>query len=363
MRSNSFRLLASSILFSVGLFSLIFSFPLLATSYNYSYSFIGFLGVVLAIPFIVIAAIYTRLDFKYLRPGTVFSYVGSIVIAILLIFRNQYTFIYIYIVASLVQAFWWITSEISLSLVQGEGNAEKYSAGWGVPNAIVPMVAGVIVQYLSFTVLFLISATSFALGLLFIPKYDFKPVRVRFSNVKLRYMASLLFAGISMGFIFFVIVPVLRYYEISYSVIGVIVGIFGASSAVGYILLNFMKDRSIRFYSILSSVLVFPTFIFGLNHDIILVSMLMVSMGLGTAVAMSKILAYVTVSSSVRLGVFYYEAVFGVGTMIGSFGGGLLFQYFGGMAIVVLFTLPIVYIATLLIFDRKNDQLTAGLND
>lgn len=352
--SDSFRLLASSILFSVGLFSLTFSFPLIAASYHYSYSFIGFLGVVLAIPFIVIAGIYTRLDFKYLRPGTIFSYAGSVVIAVLMIFRNEHTFIYIYVTASLVQAFWWITSEISLSLVQGEGNAEKYSAGWGVPNAVVPIIAGIIVQYLSFDILFVISAASFALGLFFIPKYEFRPVKVRFSNVKLRYVASLLFAGISMGFIFFVIVPVLKYYGISYSIIGIIVGIFGASSAVGYILLNFMKDKTVKFYAVLSSVLVFPTFIFGINHHVILVSVLMVSMGLGTSVAMSKILAYVSGSASVRLGVFYYETVFGLGAMIGSFGGGILFQYFGGSSIIILFILPIIYVVALLVFDRKN---------
>lgn len=350
--NTSLRLMISSITFSVGMFSLAFSFPLLATLYNFSYSFIGFLGVVLSIPFIVVAAAYTRLDFKYIRPGTIFSFAGYIVISILLLFSNSQIFIYLYIGASFVQAFWWITSEISLSLLQGEGNAEKYSAGWGVPNAIVPIAAGIIVQYLNFDALFIMAAVSFFLGLFFIPKYDFKPAKPRFSSVKLRYMMSLMFAGISMGFIFFVIVPVLKYYSISYSIIGIIVGIFGASSAVGYILLNFIKDRSVKFYAVLSSILVFPTFLFGFDHHILLVSILMVSMGLGTSVSMSKILAYVSSSSSARLGVFYYEAVFGIGAIIGSFGGGVLFQYFGSSSIVMLFTLPIFYIAALLIYDR-----------
>ena len=354
--SASFRLLFSSIMFSIGLFSLSFSFSLLAALYHYSYSFIGFLGVVLAIPFIVVAAIYTRLDFKYIRPGTIFSFAGYIVIAILLVFTNEHIFIYIYVGASVVQAFWWITSEISLSLLQGEGNAEKYSAGWGVPNAIVPIISGIIVQYLNFTTLFIIAAVSFAIGLFFIPKYDFKPVTSRFSKVKLRYVFSLMFAGISMGFIFFVIVPVLKYYSISYSIIGIIVGIFGGSSAVGYIIMNFIRDRSVKFYAILSSILVFPTFLFGLDHNVALVSILMVSMGLGTSVGMSKILAYVSSSSSARLGVFYYETVFGIGAMMGSFGGGILFQYFGSASIIMLFTLPIFYIITLLVYDRNDDQ-------
>ncbi len=358
--NTSFRLLFSSIMFSIGLFSLSFSFPLLAALYKYSYSFIGFLGVVLAIPFIVVAGIYTKLDSKYIRPGTVFSFAGYIIIAILLIFRTPHVFIYIYVAASVIQAFWWITSEISLSLLQGEGNAEKYSAGWGVPNAVVPIVSGVIVQYLSFNTLFIMAAVSFAIGLFFIPKYDFKPIKTRFSTVRLRYVFSLMFAGISMGFIFFVIVPVLKYYSISYSIIGIIVGIFGASSAVGYIIMNFVKDRSVKFYSILSSILVIPTFLFGINHNVVLVSVLMVSMGLGTSVGMSKILAYVSSSSSARLGVFYYETVFGIGAIIGSFGGGALFQYFGGTSIIMLFTLPIFYIIALMVYDRNGGRNIAN---
>ncbi len=342
-------------MFSIGLFSLVFSFPLLATSYGYSYFFIGFLGFVLALPFIAVAALYTRLEYKYLRPGTIFSYAGSSAMALALIFRTQYIFIFIYIVSSLVQAFWWITSEISLALVQGEGNAEKYSAGWGVPNAVVPMVAGVVLQYLGFDILFVAAAISFALGLFFIPKYEFKPVNVVFSHIKLRYVLSLLFSGISMGFVFFVIVPVLKYYSIPVSVIGVIVGLFGASSAAGYVLMNFVKNKTVRFYSILSSALVFPTFLFGLSHSVYLVSALMVSMGLGTSVAMSKILAYVSESASVRIGVFYYETIFGIGTMVGSLGGGVLFQYFGGNSIVILFVLPIIYIVALLMMDRNPD--------
>lgn len=357
-KSGGFRIIASSIAYSTGLFSLTFSFPLLATSYGYSYSFIGLLGVVLAIPFIILSYIYTKLDFKYIRPGTIFSYVGSVFIAISLIFSNQHIFIYIYVVASLVQAFWWITSEISLSLVQGEGNAEKYSAGWGVPNAIVPIVAGVVVQFFGFNIIFIVAALSFAIGVLFIPKYRFSPVNKKFSSIRKRYVLSLLFAGISMGFIFFVIVPVLKYYAISYSLIGVIVGIFGGASAFGYVILNFMKDRGVKFYSILSSALVFPTFIFGFTHEVVVVAILMVSMGLGTSVAMSKILAYVSGSSSVRIGVFYYETVFGVGAMIGSFGGGTLFQYFGPLSIVVLFILPILYIAWLLWYDRGSSQVS-----
>lgn len=353
VKNNSIRLLTSSILFSIGLFSLVFSFPLLATSYGYSYSFIGLLGFILAIPFIAIAWVYTRLDYKYLRPGTIFSYAGSAAIAIVLLFRTEYIFVYIFIISSFVQAFWWITSEISLALFQGESNAEKYSAGWGVPNAVVPIVAGIILQYLGFNVIFIMAAVSFSIGLLFIPRYDFRPVRAVFSHVKVRYVSALLFSGISMGFVFFVIVPVLKHYSIPDYVIGIIVGIFGASSASGYILMNFIKNRSIKFYSILSSCLVFPTFLFGISHSVFLVGGLMVTLGLGTAVAMSKVLAYVSESASVRIGVFYYEGFFGVGTMIGSLGGGLLFQYYGGISIIFLFVLPVIYVLALLILDRS----------
>ncbi len=352
LKSNSFRLLASSIMFSIGLFSLVFSFPILATSYGYSYSFIGFLGFLLALPFIAVAGIYTKLDYKYLRPGTVFSYAGSAAISLALIFRTELIFLFIYIVSSVVQAFWWITSEISLALVQGEGNAEKYSAGWGVPNAVVPVVAGIILQYLGFDFLFVAAAISFAIGLFFIPRYDFKPVNAVFSHIRLRYVYSLLFSGISMGFVFFVIVPVLKYYGEQDYIIGVIVGIFGASSAVGYVLMNFVRNKTVKFYAVLSAVLVLPTFLFGISHSVYLVSALMVSLGLGTSVAMSKILAYVSESASVRLGVFYYETVFGIGTVIGSLGGGLLFQYYGGISIIAIFSLPIVYIVALLAIDR-----------
>ena len=359
VRRNAIRLMVSSLLFSTGWFSLSFSFPLLATLYEYSYVLIGFIGFIGSFPFLIVAAGYTRAGNRMLRIGNIMPYIVLTFLAIGFIFFSKTLFLVLILIGSTVQAFWWVTSEISLNLLGGEKNAEKYSAGWGIPNAVVPIVSGFVVQYYGFDALFIISSVSFAIGSFFVPKYHFS-IGPRYSrHVRFMYVLPLFFVGILAGFIYFIIVPVLKFEGIGYSTIGILLGIFGGASAIGYVLLNFVRDRSIEFYSVVASLLVFTMVFFGITRNVYVIAAILVVSGIGASIGMSKVLAYISETSSPRIGVFYYEMLFGLGFMTGSFGQSVLFQYYGYSTIIIMFSLPVFYIA-LLYVSRKRKRLSGS---
>lgn len=361
VRRNAVRLMASSLLFSTGWFSLSFSFPLLATLYKFSYILIGFIGFIGSFPSLVVAAGYTRAGNRMLRVGNIMPYAVLTVLSLGFVFYSKTLFLVLILIASTVQAFWWTTSEISLNMLGGERNAEKYSAGWGIPNAIIPVISGLVVQYFGFDLLFIISAASFAIGSFFVPKYHFS-IGQRYSrNVKFMYVLPLFIVGILAGFIYFIIVPILKLEGASYTAIGLLVGMYGGASAVGYILLNFVKDKSIEFYSVIASVLVFTMVFFGITRNLYIIGAVLIVSGIGASIGMSKVLAYISETSSPRIGVFYYEMLYGLGFMTGSFGQSILFQYFGYSTIVLMFSLPIVYVAFLYFLKiRKKKESMKG---
>jgi hypothetical protein len=86
---------------------------------------------------------------------------------------------------------------------------------------------------------------------------------------------------------------------------------------------------------------------FGLTRNIYIIAALLVLSGVGASIGMSKVLAYISETSSPRIGVFYYELLFGLGFMTGSFVQSVLFQYFGSITIIAMFSLPLFYVIVL----------------
>ncbi|MCL5802308.1 MAG: MFS transporter [Thermoplasmataceae archaeon] len=342
--NDSHRLLFSSAMFASGWFGLSFSFPLLATSFHYGYSFTGFLGLMGSAPFPVISFVYLRANSTMLRYGRFIPFFILAILSALFILYSRSGFIEIIVLADISQGFWWISMEISLNLISGKNNAEKYSVGWGIPNAIIPIVSGFIIQYLGFDALFVVATAFFLLGLFFIPSVQVEKLPERYSGVKKRFVIPLMFAGIVAGFLYYVFVPILRNEGISYSIIGSLVSVYAVSSAAGYIILNFIRNLKIQSYSIISSLFLLSAFFIIYTRSPVFLVLILVMVGIGASIAMSKILSYISQTSSPRIGVFYYETFFGIGFTIGSFALGTLYQYTGPEYVSALFLFPVIYI-------------------
>jgi hypothetical protein len=331
-------------MFASGWFGLSFSFPLLATSFHYGYSFTGFLGLMGSVPFLVIAFIYLRSNRAMLRYGRLIPFFILALLSALFVVYSKSGFIEIIILADVAQDFWWISMEISLNLISGNNNAEKYSVGWGIPNAIIPIVSGFIIQYIGFDALFILATAFFLTGLLFIPSVQVNKMPEKFSKVRKGFVVPLLFAGVTAGFLYYVFVPVLRNEGFSYGILGSLVSVYSISSAAGYILLNFLRNLKVQSYSILSSLFLLSAFFIIYTRNPVFLVLILVMVGIGASIAMSKILAYISNTSSPRLGVFYYETFFGIGFTIGSFVLGTIYEYVGPEYVSLLFLFPLVYI-------------------
>lgn len=331
-------------MFASGWFGLSFSFPLLATSFHYGYSFIGFLGLMGSVPFPVISFIYLRANPAMLRYGKLMPYFALAIFSALFVIFSRTGFIEIIVLADISQGFWWISMEISLNLISGKNNAEKYSIGWGIPNAFIPIASGFLIQYLGFDALFIVATVFFLMGLFFIPPIQLEKMPEKFSGVRKRFVIPLMFAGITAGFLYYVFVPVLRNEGISYGIIGSLVSVYAISSAAGYIVLNFLRNLKIQSYSILSSLFLLSAFFIIYTRNPVFLVLILVMIGIGASIAMSKILSYISQTSSPRVGVFYYETFFGIGFTIGSFVLGTIYQYTGPEFVSILFLFPVIYI-------------------
>ena len=96
-------------------------------------------------------------------------------------------------------------------------------------------------------------------------------------------------------------------------------------------------------YSAVSAFLIFPTALIGLALNIYTVVIAVVLAGFGVSISMSKVLSYIAASSDVKMGVFFYETFFGTGFMAGSLLQDVLYQYVGGITILLLFLAPLAY--------------------
>lgn len=337
------RLFVSSLFFGTGWFSLSFTFPLLAQDIGFSYVIIGLLGFTASLPFPIVAYIYLRSGYRMLRYGTLIPLISLTAISAIFYFLYRPYFIPLTIIASVIQAPWWIATEIAIGSFSGQRNAEKYSAGWGIPNAVAPVIMGTILQLSGYDLVFLISMMAFVIAILFSPRPGKVTEFLGKKPIKTVYLLSLFFAGLFSGFIYFVMEPVMRIHGFSYVTIGAIASLYGFIAAIGYVILNYTREYRISSYSAISSFLIFPTAIIGLYLNLYTILIAVIFAGFGVAISMSKILAYISASSNVKRGVFFYETFFGTGFMCGSLLQDVLFQFYGALTIFVLFIIPLIY--------------------
>ncbi len=342
-RNASFSLFISTLSFGSGWFSLSFAIPLLAQNIGYSYVVIGILGFLASLPFPVVSFIYLKSGYRMLRYGTIIPLLSLTALSLLFYFFYRSYFIPLTIIASIIQAPWWIATEISLGTFSGARNAEKYSAGWGIPNALAPILMGAILQISGYEIVFLVSMAAFIVGALTSPRPGILSVKNAEKSVKRIYLLSLFFAGIFSGFIYFVMEPVLRAHGFNYLIIGGVISLYGVVAAIGYIILNYSRDLKISTYSALSGLLIVPTALIGVFLNIYTIVIAVVLAGLGVSISMSKVLSYIAGSSDVKRGVFYYETFFGTGFMAGSLLQDVLYQYIGKVTILLMFIVPIAY--------------------
>ncbi len=347
-KNASFSLFISTLSFGSGWFSLSFAIPLLAQNIGYSYVVIGILGFLASLPFPVVAFIYLKSGYRMLRYGTIIPLVSLTALSLLFYFYYRSYFIPLTIIASLIQAPWWIATEISLGTFSGTRNAEKYSAGWGIPNALAPILMGVILQISGYEIVFLVSMVAFIVGALTSPRPGILSMKNAEKPVKRIYLLSLFFAGIFSGFIYFVMEPVLRAHGFNYLIIGGVISLYGVVAAIGYIILNYSRDLNISTYSALSALLIVPTALIGVFLNIYTIVIVVILAGLGVSISMSKVLSYIAGSSDLKRGVFYYETFFGTGFMAGSLLQDVLYQYIGKVTILLMFIAPLAYAMVML---------------
>lgn len=339
----SSKLFLSSLFFGTGWFSLSFTFPLLAQDFGYSYTVIGALGFLSALPFPFVAYIYLRSGYRMLRYGNLLSLIVLAAISLIFYFFLHRYFLPLTILAGIFQAPWWIATEISLGSISGQKNAEKYSAGWGIPNAAAPLLMGILIQLNGYDLVFLVSFVSFLVASIFSPKPGRVIEETGKAPARSIFLLSPYFAGLYLGFLYFVLEPLLKANNFSYVFIGSVASLYAVVAAVGYVILNYVGDHRISTYSALSALFIFPTALIGISVSVYTVLPAITLAGFGVSIAMSKVLSYISRSSNIRKGVFFYETIFGIGFMSGSLVQGTLLEYLGRYTISLLFVAPLIY--------------------
>lgn len=353
------RLFFNSFFFSSGWFTLSFAFPLILLSQGYSYEIIGVLGLAGSAPFPIMAALYLYSGKRMIRYGIVFPLFFLAMVSVILIFFYSEDILLIAILACILQAPWWISTEINLNSLESSGNAEKYSVGWGIPNAVTPILMGFILEFSKIYVLFIFAFAAFVAGLFFTPRVGARKRIVRKDRVEVRYSLALLFAGIFSGFLYFLLEPTMKSSGYSYGIIGIVIGIYGISSAASYIALNYVPDIGLRSYAVLSAVLIAPVGLLGFFFQIYVIMTVVILGGLGVSLAMSKILSHLIGMYPPRKGVFFYETFFGIGFIIGSFGLDSAFQFIGRTVMLVIL-LPTLAYAVIMATPYGKETSVAG---
>ena len=343
MKLNTRKMVFSSALFALGWFSLSFSFPLLAIHYDFDYTMTGFLGFLVAYPFVVAALIDMYSSDRVMSMQIVIIPFLLSILAIIFIFQSKGFIVILIAITDLMEAFYWVSMEMLLGSGGENLEAEKYSTAWGVPSAIMPLAAGIIIQSFGFRVLFFTSFIFMAAASFFRPKYEASIKETAGNGFDLRFIVPMIFNGIAAGFVSYVLVPILRIQGVSYVLIGLAVTILGVSSAAGFVLMNFTGKRSIYTTSSISCLLLALPLFVGFTGDLLPIMAILVGTGIGSSIAFSKILAYISERSSAKKGVLIYEGFFALGFILGSLALGSAFQAFGKVAVIIAFAVPVAY--------------------
>ena len=354
---NPVYLVLSSLIFSSSWMILSFTFPIIGNSYGIGYFFTGILGALISIPFIIVGFFYRNYNKKSINFGMKAPFlILSILSFFLVIGQSFYFLILVVIIGGSIQSFFWISSEIEINIIEIKGHAELYSAAWGIPAGILPAVIGSILHIVGYSTIFVITGSLFFIGFLLQP-IDRKTRLVMNKEVPdLMKVIPMIFVGILAGFTFFVLVPLLINKGVELYLIGIVVSIWGISFAGGSLLLNFLTIKDIDKIGIITSLFVSLPVLWLLSFNLFTIIIVLSIGGIGVSVGFSKILSYLSKTSSPGTGVFYYESLFGIGFITGSLAGSELYSYFGMPGIFILFAAPLVYLTikiTKSFFDGK----------
>ena len=339
---DSTRIVLSSMAFSMAWLTISFAFPLLGVKYFLGYTRIGIIGMVSNLSFAIASALYLKAGASVIRRSLRIIPLVSGFITFFFVFSSANNFAYIIGIVSIIQAFFWISMEIYLGYASGTGNAEKYTASWGFPMVFAPLVAGAIIQYIGFRPLFIMGLIFFVAAGFLAPTVEGYGTKNHGEKPSVIIILPLVFSGIAIGFFFYVMVPYLKLHGYSYVDIAIIETLFAGVQALVFFLLNFIRKMPVRIYSIITAIMSAFPLILVVSLSIYLIIPVVVMIAVASAIGFSKILSYISSTTSPNVGVFYYETFYAIGFSIGSSIGGFLFE-FDRMFSYIIFILPFIY--------------------
>ena len=357
---NPIYLVLSSLIFSSSWMILSFTFPIIGNSYGVGYLFTGILGALISLPFLIVGFFYKNYNKKRINFGMKAPFlVLSILSFIMVINQSFYFLVPVVIIGGSIQSFFWISTEIEINLLEIKGHAELYSAAWGIPAGILPAVIGSILHLVGYSSIFVITGLLFLLGFVLQPFDKKDRVIEKKESPDLMMVLPMVFVGILAGFTFFVLVPLLINRGIELYLIGIVVSIWGISFAGGSLLLNFLTFNDIEKIGLITSLFVSLPVVWIFSFNLFTIMAVLAIGGVGVSVGFSKILAYLSETSSPGTGVFYYESLFGIGFIMGSLAGSALYSYFAMTGVLILFAAPLMYLFLKLsksFFDNRNQS-------
>lgn len=342
------KMIFSSFLFALGWFTVSFTFPLEAGYYNLGSTFTGLLGLAVSIPFPLIAYFYVKYGDRYLYYLLLFSQILIAVLVFLFTIDSRTAFISLVLVTAVLQAVYWVSLEVTIGSVPGERSAEKYSAAWGLPNFITPILAGYLLQYVSFEFIALFSSIILFCSVLFIQKYRIVVTKLKATRLEAKHVFPLFFGGTSVGYFSYVFVPLLRHSGFEYHIIGILGTILGGSMALGFLVFSTVKVDDIKLLNSVSALLMFSIVFLAFSRSLYLIVPVAMLTGFGVAISFSKVLAYIAKSTEPVMGAFYYELFFAMGYGSGSTLGGVLSSHIGYVSAAVISLFPAVYLVYIL---------------
>lgn len=324
---ESVRILAlSAVLFSMAWFWLSFTFPLVLVSLKFNYFEIGSIGTLTSFPFIIFSFLFINSKKKHLNFALKIPYlvIASATVILLLGYENSDLYILIIGITSIFQSMWWISTEIETGLLGVEGLAEKYSAAWGIPSGIFPIIAGYVIEVTGFRGIYILVLVVSLLGLVIQPIDTRERIVKRVNRLTPSLILPMTFSGIDLGFVTFVLVPFIRVQDYSYFSIGVYSGIFSIFFSLGSLLGNVITIKNQQLFSFYSSLMAASPLLLLLGINMLTLSVSLSLGGFGASLGFSKVLGYINRTDSPRIGVFYYETLFSIGYITGTLIGGFL---------------------------------------
>ncbi len=338
------KMIVSSFLFGMGWFTVSFAFPLEADAYHLGKLIIGLLGLGVSLPFPVIAYVYLRAGDRFLLPLLLFSQIVIAVLTFVFVVNSAMLFIILVTVTGFFQGVYWVSMEVSIGSVPGDRSAERYSAAWGIPSFISPVIAGYLLAYLDFRTIAILSAIILVASVPFIQRYRIQISEHAAGKVEIYNVVPLFFAGIVIGFFTYVLIPMLRVSGFRYTTLGIIGSLLGASMALGFFVFSILKSDNIRKLNLLSAVLMATPMVIVFSRNPLLIGTVASLGGFGVAVAFSKVLSYIFRTADPVRGTFYYELFIAIGFGTGSTIGGFLATLYGYYSALIIFVFPVVYL-------------------